>query len=58
MRFTTILSLIVMLALAAVAPAQTKISGTVQWATQTNNISSSGFTSHKAEVNMLTVKQN
>jgi hypothetical protein len=30
MRFTTILSLLVMLALAAVAPAQTKIFGTVQ----------------------------
>jgi len=30
MRFTTIPSLLVMLTLAAVAPAQTKISGTVQ----------------------------
>ncbi len=58
MRFTIIPSLLVMLALAAVATAQTKFPAPFNAATQTNNISSGGFTSREAGVNMLMVKQN
>jgi hypothetical protein len=58
MRFTTIPSLLVMLTLAAVAPAQQRFPARFNAATQTNNISSNGFTSHEAGVDMLMVKQN